>query len=120
MKTAHVKELIPSRDVIAYCGLYCGACPSYLKGKCPGCRDNVRATWCTVRKCCRENNFQTCAECEFVELSECKKYNTFISKVIGFMLNSDRSACIKRIREIGPEAFAIEMTESRKMTIRRK
>lgn len=34
---------------VAYCGLYCGACQSYTKGKCPGCDANEKATWCEIR-----------------------------------------------------------------------
>lgn len=40
---------------VAYCGLYCGACKSHRKGKCPGCRENSKATWCEIRKCCQEH-----------------------------------------------------------------
>lgn len=120
MKTANAKELIADENLVAYCGLYCGACSSYLKGKCPGCDANARATWCNIRKCCKENNYKSCADCKTVELSECKKYNTFISRIIGLMLNSDRSACIKRIRETGYHEFAVEMAENKRVTIKRK
>jgi hypothetical protein len=34
--------------------------------------------------------------------------------------NSDRSACIARIKETGYDEFAIEMAESRRQTIKRK
>lgn len=48
---------------VAYCGLYCGACKSQLKGKCPGCYGNEKATWCEIRKCCNEHGYATCADC---------------------------------------------------------
>ena len=115
-----VKDIKTDVSLIAYCGLYCGACPSYLKERCPGCRDNVKATWCQIRKCCEENKFQSCADCTKVEPDDCKKYNTFFSKVIGFVLNSDRAACISRIKEIGYEPFAVEMAGNRKITIKRR
>ena len=35
-------------ELVGYCGLYCGACGKYLNGKCRGCHDNVKATWCKV------------------------------------------------------------------------
>ncbi|HEX2970498.1 MAG TPA: DUF3795 domain-containing protein [Bacteroidales bacterium] len=120
MKTNQLKEVPVNRNMIAYCGIYCGACKSYLKGKCPGCRENEKMSWCDVRKCNIENNFNTCADCTLQPLRECKKYNTFISKVIGIILNSDRTACIERIRAIGPDGFAAEMAEKKLQTIKRK
>ncbi len=30
-----MKEIVQNTDLIAYCGLYCGACKSYLMEKCP-------------------------------------------------------------------------------------
>jgi len=117
---SETKQIVADARMIAYCGLYCGACGSYLKGKCSGCKENVKATWCSIRKCCIENKYQSCADCKTIELKECKKYNNLISKVIGLILNSDRSACIRRIKETGYEGFAKEMAENKKQTIRRK
>jgi len=115
-----IREIKPDVNLIAYCGLYCGACGSYLKGKCPGCRDNLKATWCQTRKCCEENKYRSCADCRQIELNDCKKYNTLFSRIIGFVLNSDRAACITRIKETGYENFAVEMANNRRQTIRRK
>ncbi len=120
MPKSTLKEITADKSLIAFCGLYCGACRSYLSGKCPGCRMNEKATWCKVRTCCLENNYASCADCTSVELMECKKFNNFFSKMIGLVLNSDRSACIKRIKEIGYEEYAVEMTNSRRQTIRRR
>jgi len=120
MKASTTKEIIADNNSIAYCGLYCGACRSFLKGSCPGCRDNTKATWCKIRTCCSENNYKSCADCTKIEIADCKKYNTVISKIIGFVLNSDRAACIARIKETGYENFAVEMAISRQQTIRRK
>ncbi|HLP71330.1 MAG TPA: DUF3795 domain-containing protein [Bacteroidales bacterium] len=120
MKTTGLKEIKVDNDLIAYCGLYCSSCGSYLKGKCPGCRENMKASWCRIRECCIENNYKSCADCDKDELADCKKYNNFFSKVIGLILNSDRSACIRRIKEIGYDAFAMEMAENRWQTIKRK
>jgi hypothetical protein len=121
MKTdTKIKEIIADKNLIAYCGLYCGACRSFLTNKCPGCKDNIKASWCKIRDCCIENNFQSCADCGKIELMECKKYNTLISKIIGYVLNSDREACITRIKEFGYDDFAIEMTNNKRQTIKRK
>lgn len=119
MKTNNVKEITADSNLIAYCGLYCGACGSYLKGRCPGCHENTKASWCKIRECCMENNFKSCADCNKTELSDCKKYNNFMSKVIGFVLNSDRSACIRLIKESGYDEFAAEMAKNKRQTIRK-
>jgi len=109
------------KELVAACGLYCGACGKYQKGKCVGCRDNVKATWCGVRSCCIEKNYNTCAECtEFSDLKKCKKLNNFMGKIVGVIMNSDRFACIYRIREIGQEPYAIEMDAKGLQTIKRK
>jgi hypothetical protein len=120
MESENQKEIVADINLIAFCGLYCGSCGSYLKGKCPGCRDNIKAEWCKIRKCCIGNNLQSCADCTTIELMDCKKYNNFISKVFGYIFNSDRPACIRRIKEIGYDSFSIEMANSRIQTIKRK
>ena len=120
MKTNTLREIIPDPDRIAFCGLYCGACRSFLSGKCPGCQENSKASWCKIRSCCIENNLKSCADCTSTELKQCGKYNPFISKVIGMMLNSDRAACISRIRAVGYQSFANEMTEMKRQSLPRK
>jgi hypothetical protein len=120
MKDTNLKEIAADKSLIAFCGLYCGACKSYLSGKCPGCKDNVKASWCKVRQCNMENQYQSCADCTKAELMDCKKYNNFISKIFGYAFNSDRSACVKRIKEIGYSDFAVEMANSKRQTIKRK
>lgn len=120
MKTTNLKEIIADKNLIAFCGLYCGACKSYLTGKCPGCKDNIKATWCKIRLCCMENNLQSCADCKTIELKECKKYNNFISGILGYLLNSDRSACISLIKEKGYNDYALEMANNKRHTISRK
>ncbi len=120
MKTNSLKEVTADRNLIAYCGIYCGACRSYLKGKCPGCRESLKMSWCSVRKCCMENNYISCADCSISNVRECGKYNTFISKIIGMILNSDRAACVERIKETGYDEFALEMSEKKIQTIKRK
>lgn len=106
--------------LIAYCGLYCGACKSYLVGKCLGCHDNAKATWCLVRSCCQERQFSSCADCrEYPDVNACKKFNNFMSKAFAFLFGSDRPACIALIREKGYPAYAEHMTREKTQTIRR-
>jgi hypothetical protein len=108
-------------ELVAYCGLYCGACGKYLKGKCPGCAKNVKAVWCTVRSCCIENRYTSCAACTTVtEAVDCKKFNNFMSKVFSLIFRSDRNACISRIKAIGTERYAIEMDANKMASIKKK
>jgi len=119
-KNKEMKEIKEDKSLIAACGLYCGACRLYLSGKCFGCKENVKAAWCKVRTCCKENSFASCADCKSIELKDCKKFNNFFAKIFGLIFNSNRAACISRIKEIGYDSYAKEMTEKRVMTIKRK
>ncbi len=106
------------KELIAYCGLYCGACSKYIKGKCPGCRKNDSAKWCKIRTCCMDNGFSTCAACT-MNPHDCKKFNNFFSKIFAFIFKSDREACIRRIRETGEDTFADEMAARKIMTLKK-
>jgi hypothetical protein len=115
-----MKEVTTDKALIAFCGLYCGACNSFLKDKCPGCKDNVKATWCAVRTCNLSHNYNSCADCnEFSNAKECKKFNNPISKIFGFVFRSDRNACIEMIKQKGYESFASYMAENKLQAIRR-
>jgi hypothetical protein len=106
--------------LVANCGLYCGACRSYLSGKCKGCRENAKATWCKVRSCCIEKQIQSCAGCaEFSDPQACKKFNNVISKIFGLIFKSNRAACIAQIKKLGLEGHARAMTDLRYQTIKR-
>lgn len=113
-------DIVADKSKVAYCGLYCGACRRLLSGKCPGCRDNVKATWCKVRSCCIENGIDSCADCKSVGHKDCKLFNGFMAKLFGVIFNSDRGKCIERIKEVGYLTYAGEMTEKRMQTIKRK
>jgi hypothetical protein len=115
-----MKTIVADKALTAKCGLYCGACSRYLKDKCPGCATNHKASWCTVRKCTTEHGYETCADCRIESIDTCKKYNNFMANVFGFIFNSDRRACIERIRAIGSEAFAKEMTDFGAQSIKRR
>ncbi|MBD3198162.1 MAG: DUF3795 domain-containing protein [Candidatus Lokiarchaeota archaeon] len=53
-----IKKENNSLELLTYCGLYCGACPSYHRETCLGCRSddhNQKRTskWgCKIRDCC--------------------------------------------------------------------
>ena len=57
-----MKDIAADPKLIAYCGLYCGACGRYRKDSCPGCQQNQKASWCKVRTCCMDGNLQSCAD----------------------------------------------------------
>jgi len=113
-------QVIPDMNLIAYCGLYCGECKAYLKGKCKGCKENIKADkWCKVKKCCESNLYKNCADCKIYDNStDCKLLNNFMSKIFSLFLGSNRNACIKRIKEIGNQAYANEMIGKKSMTIK--
>ena len=114
-----MKNIVVDPELVGHCGLYCGACGAHLKERCPGCAGNEKATWCKVRTCCKEKGCATCAGCDtYDDVKECAKFHNFISRIIGFVLRSDRAACIARIRDVGAQAYAAEMTEKRTQRMR--
>jgi len=115
-----MKEIVADEALVAMCGLYCGACRAYLKAKCAGCAQNDRATWCKVRACCKKMGYSSCAECaEFADPAGCMKFNNFIARTFGILLNSDRRAGVLMIREEGRLAFAKRMAASGRQAVRR-
>lgn len=114
-----MREIVADAKLVAFCELYCGACKSYLKDRCPACHENKKAAWCKVRTCCLEAGYSSCAECkEFEDAKQCKKFHNFISKIIGFVLRSDRAECTAQIKEIGMENHAKNMAERKSVTIK--
>ena len=115
-----MKEIKADKDLVAYCGLYCGACAAFLKDKCKGCHENAKATWCMIRKCCIERNYTSCAECkDFTDTNDCKKFNNLISKIFAFFFRSNRKACIDQIRAIGLNGHAEDMAKNKRQSIKR-
>ena len=115
-----MKPIVADAALVASCGLYCGACGRHRRGSCPGCRENVRASWCKIRSCCIEHGYATCADCTtHANPRECRHFSHPIARVLGFILRSDRAACIRRIREVGGEAFAAEMAETGRQSLPR-
>jgi hypothetical protein len=107
--------------LVSYCGLYCGACPSYKKGRCPGCAGNDKAAWCKVRSCNIQKCLTSCADCdEFEEVNDCKKFNNFISKMFALVLNSNRRKGILFIKSNGREAFAENMIKLDRVSLKRR
>jgi len=112
--------MIGDTELIARCGLYCGACGKHIKGKCPGCAGNDKATWCKIRVCCAEHDYASCADCtEYSDAAQCKHFNNFMSKMFAFVFSSNRAACVKAIRDDGYEAFAERMAKEERQSLPR-
>jgi hypothetical protein len=115
-----MRDVLAKSELVAYCGLFCGACKRYINEKCEGCHDNIKATWCKVRACCIEKKISCCADCdEFKDARRCNKFNNMVSRLFGVIFRSDRPACIGCIKSIGLEAYATRMAESKLQTIKR-
>jgi hypothetical protein len=114
-------EIVKNTELIAACGLYCGACGSYAKGRCPGCKENNKASWCKVRSCCMEKGIDNCSRCDvYSDPKDCGKYNIFISKLIGFVTGTKRSHCIEAIKQKGADGFVAFMAENKWQSIPKK
>jgi hypothetical protein len=115
-----MREVTADPALVACCGLYCGACGSFLKEKCEGCQKSGKNSWCQVKKCANKKGISTCAQClEYPNPSDCKKFNNFISKIFGFILKSDRPACLREIRASNLQAYAEKMAGLKQHSIRR-
>jgi hypothetical protein len=115
-----MKQIATDPKLVAYCGLYCGACRAYLKGRCPGCHDNVKASWCKIRSCCQTNQYASCADCkQYSEPNNCRKFNNFIAKIFALIFRSDRPACIRQIKQLGITGHAENMAAAQRQSIKR-
>ena len=107
-----MREIVADVKQVGCCGLYCGACGAYLKEKCAGCHESKKRDWCSIKACCAQKGFWTCAECDQHEdPCECDKAQCLISKIIGFFTKSDRPACVRQIRETVLKAYATKMAD---------
>jgi hypothetical protein len=111
------KEINRDENLIGHCGIYCGACPSFISGQCDGCRGNsaksaVLYKQCKVKPCCANNGFFTCADCTiYASTKECKKYNPLLLKIASWIEGSDRSKAIEMIKAKGRAEFLTFITD---------
>jgi len=136
------------KELVGYCGLYCGACGIYqgriklavenlrkvigayeldkiaselanwdpafknyaefekvldgfvrFFGECSGCAADGGDPNCVIRKCCRQKNYATCAEC--IEMNTCEK----LRHLAGSLEN------LKHIKAAGIDNWTKEMQE---------
>lgn len=105
-------------QLVAFCGLYCVNCGRYRKGKCPGCKDNQKATWCKIRTCCLEKDIANCSACDtYNDPKECGKFNNILSRVIEMISGTDRSLCIRYLQNKPVEKFVEMMNDTERMNI---
>ncbi len=93
-----------SATLVAYCGLFCGTCGAYRRGRCVGCLEGGGYSSCRVRACCVVKEYRTCADCD--EYLDCKKLYNFISRIYGLVLRTDRRGNLRGIRVDGIEEWA--------------
>ncbi len=107
-----------SIELIAACGLYCGACRKYIAGKCPGCKENEKASWCKIRSCNMKNFTPNCSQCTLTTKGECKILNNSIGKVFKLIFRTDRLASLRFISRYGSDAYVDKMAKSNQMAIK--
>lgn len=111
-------------NLISYCGFYCGACPKFTKGQCEGCKgDNslcaVGYKACKVRPCCKENEYNTCADCNiYASVKDCRIYNPFMIKLGQFITATNRRKGIEMIKEKGELEFVKFMIDKNWVSIK--
>ncbi len=119
-------EIVVDAELVSACGLYCGACKAFLKGRCDGCgRPKNRVSFwgkrCKVRQCCDERELSSCAACdEFEDVAACRKQNSALVRLFAPLVGYDRPAGIRQIRESGAMEFARERALEGSMFVRRK
>lgn len=105
-------------ELIAACGLFCGNCGAYRKGKCRGCAEAPLFASCKIRACCRELGLRNCAGCaDFPSprsYAECGKINNFISKIFALLFRSDRPGALALLRDCGTEEYLRRKRDSGK------
>ncbi|MFO8018201.1 MAG: DUF3795 domain-containing protein [Promethearchaeia archaeon] len=73
-------------DWVSYCGIYCGACPAFHRGRCKGCRSTENKTerkgscGYGIRSCCEKKRLDYCGQCKDFP---CSKINKLIKSQKG-------------------------------------
>ena len=123
-------ELLPSsgkRNLIAFCGLYCGACSFRVAAQdndrrhlqdmpakydaykdapmdvCPGCRQESRDGRCAIRDCARERGLMHCGQCSDFPCPRIRSFNDD-----GVPHHAASVSNLARLTEVGEEAWLRE------------
>ncbi|MBN1499318.1 MAG: DUF3795 domain-containing protein [Spirochaetes bacterium] len=114
-----MKTIEKNVSLVAFCGLFCGSCRAYLKGRCKGCSENTKASWCNIRKCCIENCIKSCAECTKNGIENCKDFRNPIAKIIEFFTGTSRAKCIDLIKKMDYEEFGEYMNKNKLVSVKK-
>lgn len=116
MKRKTTMKNIPAQ--LAPCGVYCGACPSYMKS-CLGCasqdeKQKRKSKWfCVIRSCCYdEMGLSFCGECEKFPCSKVnKKVIDSHPGVMRFKYRHEIPENMKKLIDLGINGYVKYQTE---------
>lgn len=107
-----MKGFVRSNLLLSLCGLNCGLCTMHLGGYCPGCGGGEGNQSCRIARCSLEHGSPAyCSDCERYP---CEKYQG-IDAFDSFITHQRRDADLKRVGEIGEEAYCAEQREKIEM-----
>ena len=116
-----------NQNLIAYCGLYCGACSFRVAAQendrqhlrampakyaqyrdapmdiCPGCRHEGESAKCAIRNCAGKRGFQHCGTCPDFPCARIREFSDD-----GTPHHAASIMNLKRLKEIGEEAWLEE------------
>ena len=122
-----------NQSLIAYCGLYCGACSFRVAAQendrrhlramparyaqyqdapmdiCPGCRHETGDAGCAIRNCARKLGLQHCGACLDFPCARIREFNGD-----GTPHHAAAIENLKRLKEVGAEAWVEE--QKRRLT----
>lgn len=94
--------------LLSLCGLNCGLCTMRLGGYCPGCGGGEGNQSCKFARCSLEHGSP--AYCSGCGLYPCEKYQGY-DESDSFITHQRRDADLKRVEEIGEEAYCAQQRE---------
>lgn len=105
-----MKGFTREETCFSLCGLNCYLCSMHLGGYCPGCGGGAGNQSCTIAKCSLEHGgVQFCWECPEYP---CSRYEGF-DDGDSFVPHRNRQQDIALAREIGLEAYLVQLEEKR-------
>lgn len=103
-----MKGFVRNNLLLSLCGLNCGLCTMHLGGYCPGCGGGEGNQSCKIARCSLEHGSPAyCSACESYPCEKYQRYDEFDS----FITHRRRDADLKRVGEIGEEAYCAQQRE---------